>query len=104
VIEFQKSLYIIRVLRIVPQTVLCGQSGNVLVSPVSVSVLLSMLQQGALERSRDELSAVLHLSPNSARDGYGHIARSLRVNNSTSCMPMKFEVFTTFNIHTQFSG
>lgn len=71
------------------QTVLCGQSGNVLVSPVSVSVLLSMLQQGALERSRDELSAVLHLSPNSARDGYGHIARSLR-KQKTSSLVLEF--------------
>jgi len=69
------------VLRIAPQAVLGGQSGNVVVSPVSVSVLLSMLQQGAMERSRDELSAVLHMSPQDAREGYGHIARSLKVRD-----------------------
>lgn len=69
------------VLRLAPQAVLGVQSGNVVVSPVSVSVLLSMLQQGAMERSRDELSAVLHMSPHDAREGYGYIARSIKVRD-----------------------
>jgi len=61
------------------QALVRGQAGNVLVSPVSVSILLAMLQQGSLGRSRDQLSAVLHVPPDRAREGYGHIVRSLKV-------------------------
>jgi hypothetical protein len=46
-----------------------------------VSILLAMLQQGSLAGSRDQLSAVLHVSPGRAREGYGHIVRSLKVTN-----------------------
>jgi hypothetical protein len=49
-----------------------------------------MLQQGAMERSRDELTAVVHMSPHDAREGYGHIARSLKVRDQTK-YPYEFE-------------
>lgn len=50
-----------------------------MVSPVSVSILLAMLQQGSRGRSRDQLNAVLHAVPDRALEGYGHIVRSLKV-------------------------
>jgi serine protease inhibitor len=64
---------------IISQALVRGQVGNVLVSPVSVSILLAMLQQGSLGRSADQLNAVLHVLPGRAREGYGHIVRSLKV-------------------------
>lgn len=67
----------------VSQALVRSKPGNVLVSPVSVSILLAMLQQGSLARSRDQLSSVLHVQPSRAREGYGHIVRSLKVCNGT---------------------
>lgn len=61
-----------------------SKPGNVLVSPVSVSILLAMLQQGSLARSRDQLSSVLHVPPDRAREGYGHIVRSLKKRKPSS--------------------
>ncbi|XP_069680033.1 serpin B4-like [Periplaneta americana] len=66
------------------QTVLRERMGNVLTSPVSVSTLLAMLQQGALGRTREQLSFVLHMSADRAREGYGHIVRSLKKRKTNS--------------------
>ncbi|KDR09404.1 Serpin I2 [Zootermopsis nevadensis] len=71
------------------QAIVRRQAGNVLVSPVSVSILLAMLQQGSRGRSRDQLNAVLHAVPDRALEGYGHIVRSLK-KQKTSSLVLEF--------------
>ncbi|KAJ4451821.1 hypothetical protein ANN_03295 [Periplaneta americana] len=52
------------------QAVMDGTPGNVIISPVSVSTLLALIQQGALNNSRRQLSQVLFSGPRQLKEGY----------------------------------
>ena len=52
---------------------------NSVFSPVSISTLLSILQQGALGRTLQELSDVLHADAEDSRKIYGHLIYNLKV-------------------------
>jgi serine protease inhibitor len=54
-------------------------AGNVVISPVSVSTLLAIVQQGSGGSTEAQLTEVLHLNPERARDGYSHLTRNLKV-------------------------
>ncbi|XP_069695553.1 leukocyte elastase inhibitor-like [Periplaneta americana] len=54
---------------------------NVIVSPVVLYNTLSILQQGAEDRSQIELSNVLHSGPVQNKGGYGKVLRAIQVGN-----------------------
>lgn len=64
------------------QAVLKDKSGNVVASPVSVSTLLAILQQGSGGRTQTQLTEVLHLSAQQSRQGYSKLTRTLQVKQT----------------------
>ncbi|PNF40585.1 Serpin I2 [Cryptotermes secundus] len=56
-----------------------ADAGNVVISPVSVSTLLALVQQGSGGNTATQLEEVLHLDPEQSRDGYSHLTRNLKV-------------------------
>jgi serine protease inhibitor len=61
------------------QVVLGENSGNVVASPVSVSTLLSILQQGSGGNTEAQLTEVLKLTTQQSREGYRKLTRNLKV-------------------------
>jgi serine protease inhibitor len=61
------------------QAVLDDNDGNVVVSAVSVSTLLSLLQQGSRGNTEAQLTEVLHLNTQQSREGYSKLTRNLKV-------------------------
>jgi Serpin (serine protease inhibitor). len=61
------------------QEVLEEKSGNVVISPISVSVLLSLLQQGSGGDTEAQLTQTLHLDSKQSRLGYSKLTRNLKV-------------------------
>jgi len=61
------------------QGLLEEMSGNVVVSPVSVSTLLSLLQQGSGGNTEAQLTQVLHLDPQQSGQGYSTLTGNLKV-------------------------
>nr|CAD7589190.1 unnamed protein product [Timema genevievae] len=55
--------------------------GNVIISPVSVSTLLALLNQGSHDTTRQQLESVLNLSTEESRQGYGGLVHMLEVAN-----------------------
>jgi hypothetical protein len=71
-------------------------AGNVVISPVSVSTLLAIVQQGAGGSTESQLTEVLHLGPEQSRDGYSHLTRNLKV----TCPAYSHNLATICLIHT----
>ncbi|GFG31824.1 hypothetical protein Cfor_12499, partial [Coptotermes formosanus] len=60
------------------KAVLDDNDGNVVVSAVSVSTLLSLLQQGSRGNTEAQLTEVLHLNTQQSREGYSKLTRNLK--------------------------
>lgn len=75
------------------KTVLNQSEGNVIISPLSISTLLAILQQGARNNSNLQLEEVLHTSQDEAREGYGNIVQSLKMRKSKSSLEFGNSVF-----------
>jgi len=61
------------------QVVFGANDKNTVVSPVSVSTLLSLIQQGSGGNTEAQLTQVLHLDPQQSRQGYRQLTRNLKV-------------------------
>jgi serine protease inhibitor len=61
------------------QVVFGANDKNAVVSPVSVSTLLSILQQGSGGNTEAQLTQVLYLDPQQSRQGYSQLTRNLKV-------------------------
>nr|CAD7195494.1 unnamed protein product [Timema douglasi] len=68
----------------------CSQNrdGNVIISPVSVSTLLALLDQGSHDTTRQQLESVLNLSTEEARQGYGGLVHSLKSRAPNASLPV----------------
>ncbi|PSN41681.1 Alpha-1-antitrypsin-like protein CM55-SI [Blattella germanica] len=61
-----------------------GNTKNSVISPLSVSTLLSILQQGALGNTLTQLNEALHADAAQSRKLYGRLIRSLKLNFANS--------------------
>jgi serine protease inhibitor len=61
------------------QVVFGANDKNTVISPVSVSTLLALLQQGSGGNTEVQLTQVLHLNPQQSRQGYSQLTRNLKV-------------------------
>ena len=61
------------------QVVFGANNKNTVVSPVSVSTLLSLLQQGSGGNTKAQLTQVLHLDSQQSKQGYSQLTRNLKV-------------------------
>ena len=75
------------------QVVLEEMSGNVVASPVSVSTLLSLLQQGSGGNTEAQLTEVLNLKTQQSRQGYSRLTRNLKVKHWRDKMGKFFTQF-----------
>jgi serine protease inhibitor len=64
------------------QAVLDDNTGNAVVSPVSVSTLLALVQQGAGGNTLNQLTDGLYLDKEQSRQGYSQLTRNLKVIRS----------------------
>ncbi|CAB3233597.1 unnamed protein product [Arctia plantaginis] len=68
-------------------------TGNVVVSPYSVSSLLSLLQQGTSGTTQEELTRVLGMTPEALAAAYSRITTDYKNRNSHSIMKTASNVF-----------
>nr|CAD7454201.1 unnamed protein product [Timema tahoe] len=68
----------------------CSQNGdgNVIISPVSVSTLLALLNQGSHDTTRQQLESVLNLSTEESKQGYGGLVHSLKSRAPNASLPV----------------
>jgi serine protease inhibitor len=59
--------------------VLDNHEGNAVVSPVGVSTLLAIIQQGANGTTLDQLSKILYLNQEQSRQTYSQLTRNFKV-------------------------
>jgi serine protease inhibitor len=61
------------------QVVFRASNENSVVSPVSVSTLLAILQQGSGGSTQAQVTGVLHVDPEQSKQGYSQLTRNLKV-------------------------
>jgi serpin B len=79
---------------------------NTVVSPVSVSTLLSLIQQGSGGNTEAQLTQVLHLDPQQSRQGYRQLTRNLKESSGNVTLEFANAAFLKkgFPVKTQFGN
>lgn len=82
------------------------QSGNVVVSPYSITSLLALLQQGAIRDTQQEISRALQMSPADSAAAYFEICADYKKRNTRNILRTASNVFIgdTFVLNTTFKN
>lgn len=83
-----------------------ANDGNAVTSPVSVSTLLALLQQGSGGNTEAQLTQVLHLEPQQSKQGYSQLTRNLKESSGNVTLEFANAAFLKegYPVKTQFKS
>ncbi|KAJ8709126.1 hypothetical protein PYW07_008952 [Mythimna separata] len=71
--------------------------GNVVISPFSVTVLLGLLQQGAVGKTQAQITNALQMSPDTTPAAYASVSEDIKARNSPNILKVANNVFISEN-------